>query len=247
MKNRHRQALGLMAFSAAAIAALSSLASDRAGTADGSARASAKVTSSVTVGDAFAAIDGTLSLLNHRVDDLKATPLNPLPIGTGDGVAIGWENSHAQDGSDTALGNGSTVSGGESTGIGANATIAADANRSVAIGADSRVTAAAGTAIGQGAVVSAANAVALGQGSVADEANTVSVGSDGNERRVTHVAAATSATDAVNLEQMRNADASTLATARAYRRHRDGNAQPGQPLHRQPDQDTGRSGRPTAG
>jgi len=73
-----------------------------------------------------------------------------------------------------------------------------------------------GTALGQGASASAAGAVAIGQGSVADEANTVSVGSNGQERRVSHVAAGTAATDAVNLQQMQAGDARTLASANAY-------------------------------
>jgi trimeric autotransporter adhesin len=44
-------------------------------------------------------------------------------------------------------------------------------------------------AIGGGAQASGDNSVAIGSGSVADEANTVSVGSQGNERRITNVAA----------------------------------------------------------
>jgi autotransporter adhesin len=44
--------------------------------------------------------------------------------------------------------------------------------------------------------------VAIGNGSTSSAANTVSVGSAGNERRVTHVATATSGTDAINLDQL---------------------------------------------
>lgn len=60
-----------------------------------------------------------------------------------------------------------------------------------------------------------ANSVAIGAGAVADRVNTVSVGATGQERQITNVAAATQATDAVNLSQMQAGDATTLATARA--------------------------------
>ncbi|WP_241024348.1 YadA-like family protein [Burkholderia sp. Ac-20365] len=68
--------------------------------------------------------------------------------------------------------------------------------------ADSSATGANATAIGGAASASGANSVALGSGSVAASDNTVSVGSAGNERRITNVAAATEATDAVNYAQM---------------------------------------------
>jgi autotransporter adhesin len=51
---------------------------------------------------------------------------------------------------------------------------------------------------------------------VADRANSVSVGSAGNERQLTNVAAATQGTDAVNLNQMNTANASTLSSANSY-------------------------------
>jgi hypothetical protein len=44
--------------------------------------------------------------------------------------------------------------------------------------------------------------VAIGTGSVADEAHTVSVGSQGNERRITNVAAGRNPTDAANVGQI---------------------------------------------
>ncbi|WP_321891857.1 YadA-like family protein, partial [Burkholderia cenocepacia] len=74
---------------------------------------------------------------------------------------------------------------------------------SVAIGGGSQASASNTTAIGDGAIATGAGAVALGQGSVADEANTVSVGSQGNERRITNVAAGQGPTDAVNMAQFR--------------------------------------------
>jgi autotransporter adhesin len=57
-------------------------------------------------------------------------------------------------------------------------------------------------AMGGGSQASGDNSVAIGAGSVADQADTVSVASQGNERRITNVAAGTAPTDAVNLGQM---------------------------------------------
>lgn len=56
-------------------------------------------------------------------------------------------------------------------------------------------------AVGGGALADAENSVALGQGSVANEANTVSIGAEGQERRLTNLAAGRNATDAVNMQQ----------------------------------------------
>jgi autotransporter adhesin len=71
-----------------------------------------------------------------------------------------------------------------------------------ALGANATVTASNGVAIGANASAIAANSVALGAGSVADRANTVSMGAKGAERQVTHVAAGTQSTDAVNVGQL---------------------------------------------
>lgn len=58
-------------------------------------------------------------------------------------------------------------------------------------------------AVGTDAKATANNAVAIGNGSVADRANTVAVGAAGSERQVTHVAAGTVGTDAVNVNQLK--------------------------------------------
>jgi autotransporter adhesin len=58
--------------------------------------------------------------------------------------------------------------------------------------------------------------VALGAGSVANQADTVSVGSAGDERRIVNVAPGTAPTDAVNLSQLTQSAASTLAQAKTY-------------------------------
>ena len=73
----------------------------------------------------------------------------------------------------------------------------------VATGADS-------IAVGSNAQATAANSIAVGAGSLADRDNTVSVGAAGAERQVTHVAAATEATDAVNLGQLQASEEGAL-------------------------------------
>jgi len=74
----------------------------------------------------------------------------------------------------------------------------------VALGRHAQAQASASTALGAGARVEAqaTGAVALGEGAVADRPNTVSVGRTDAERQVTHVAAGTQATDAVNKSQL---------------------------------------------
>ncbi|KAA9000908.1 hemagglutinin [Stenotrophomonas cyclobalanopsidis] len=73
----------------------------------------------------------------------------------------------------------------------------------VATGADS-------IAVGSNAQATAANSIAVGAGSLADRDNTVSVGAAGAERQITHVAAATEATDAVNLGQLQASEEGAL-------------------------------------
>ncbi|WP_313146711.1 YadA-like family protein [Stenotrophomonas sp.] len=73
----------------------------------------------------------------------------------------------------------------------------------VATGADS-------IAVGSNAQATAANSIAVGAGSLADRDNTVSVGAAGAERQISHVAAATEATDAVNLGQLQASEEGAL-------------------------------------
>lgn len=65
-------------------------------------------------------------------------------------------------------------------------------------------------ALGGGASATAASAVAVGAGALADRDGTVSVGAVGAERQVVNVAAATQATDAVNLGQLQASAAGAL-------------------------------------
>ena len=100
----------------------------------------------------------------------------------------------------TAVGQGSeaTAKGATAIGQGAKAT----KENATTVGQGSEATAEGATAIGQGAKATGKNAVAIGTGSVADDAHTVSVGSQGNERRITNVAAGRNPTDAANVGQI---------------------------------------------
>lgn len=76
--------------------------------------------------------------------------------------------------------------------------------------ADAAATGVDAVAIGGAASATADNAVALGSGSVADRADSVSIGAAGAERQLTNVAAATDATDAVNLGQLQASEQGAL-------------------------------------
>jgi len=130
-------------------------------------------------------------------------------------LAIGNDSS-ALTQSGTAIGTAAAADAIDSTAVGSGSNIAAAAEGATAIGAGSRVSAAGGSALGQGASVTASGAVALGQGAVADQANTVSIGAEGSERRLTHLAAGSAATDGVNVAQMQAGDAQVLGSARSY-------------------------------
>jgi len=68
--------------------------------------------------------------------------------------------------------------------------------------ADASAAAAETVAVGGNATALAANSAAIGSNSVADRANTVSVGNDLTNRQITHVAAGSADTDAVNVAQL---------------------------------------------
>jgi len=77
-------------------------------------------------------------------------------------------------------------------------------------GVEALATGADSIAVGSNAQATAANSIAVGAGSLADRDNTVSVGAAGAERQITHVAAATEATDAVNLGQLQASEEGAL-------------------------------------
>ncbi|WP_322091888.1 ESPR-type extended signal peptide-containing protein [Paraburkholderia bannensis] len=95
-----------------------------------------------------------------------------------------------------------------STAVSANTTsgvAAASGTQALAVGGGAVATGANSTAIGDKANASASNAVAIGANSIANRDNAVSVGQEGAERQIVNVAAGTSGTDAVNLNQLNNA------------------------------------------
>ncbi|HVX03683.1 MAG TPA: YadA-like family protein, partial [Rhodanobacteraceae bacterium] len=114
---------------------------------------------------------------------------SPSPTGTNS--AAGGANATASGTDSLAVGNDSTASGDQSTAIGTSSTASGTGS----------------TAIGDGAQATGDNSVALGAGSVANGDNEVSVGSAGNERKITNVAAGTAPTDAVNVSQLKQAQA----------------------------------------
>lgn len=127
-------------------------------------------------------------------------------------VAIGADNT-ANGGGAVALGNGSRAEGGVAIGyqatasglrsiaLGAAGTVASSAD-TIALGANSTANAANAIALGRETSAGGVNSVALGAGSVAINDNTVSVGNTVLRRRVTNVASATQANDAVNYSQL---------------------------------------------
>nr|WP_317845947.1 YadA-like family protein [Pseudomonas chlororaphis] len=92
----------------------------------------------------------------------------------------------------------------------------ASGKNSAAVGTGSQASGENSVALGNGAKASARNATALGANSVADRDSSVSVGSTGNERQITHLAAGTHGTDAVNLDQLTQSVADITTSANAY-------------------------------
>lgn len=138
-----------------------------------------------------------------------------VTLGTGasadfSSVAIG--NNAAATSSSTAVGGNATASGMGSTSVGTNAS---SGNDGTAMGTNANAGASA-TAIGLGATASAddvaigglasstgSNSVAVGYNSNDDgRANVFSIGAVGSERQLINVAAGTSGTDAVNVNQL---------------------------------------------
>ncbi|WP_293706587.1 ESPR-type extended signal peptide-containing protein [Stenotrophomonas sp. UBA7606] len=78
----------------------------------------------------------------------------------------------------------------------------ADALDSIALGSNALAEASNAVSLGVNAQAANIDSVALGAGSVTDRDLSVSVGDAGRERQVTHVAAGTEGTDAVNLNQL---------------------------------------------
>ena len=131
--------------------------------------------------------------------DTTATGVGASAAGNGATAYGAWASANGEN--TTAIGFRAVAQFAGSVAIGHNARATADP--STAIGDNSLASGNDSVAIGASAQATANRAVAVGAFSVADQPNTVSVGSAGNERRITNVAPGVSATDAVNVSQLR--------------------------------------------
>ena len=171
--------------------------------------------------------------------DALVTGENGVGIGEGvlvtalNGTALGAENTVSGE-NGTAVGYDNTVSGKNAAAIGTgnlagteNSVVIGFGSSSygddntgsnIVIGSKTQVTASQGIAIGDGAFVQGAGSIALGAGSFvgAGETNVFSIGSSDSTRRILHVTAGVDPTDAVNVQQMNDADDAILASAQKY-------------------------------
>ncbi|KJZ40389.1 hypothetical protein VC33_03725 [Pseudomonas fluorescens] len=160
--------------------------------------------------DSISSINNSVANQDKRVTDVDnrvtqaVTNVTNLQKGTDGMFQVNNTSNLAKPsatGDDSMAGGaGAKASGKNSSAVGTNA---------IAAGNNS-------TAIGNGSTAKADNSVALGANSVADRANSVSVGAAGNERQITHVAAGTAPTDAVNLSQLNKGLADATNNANAY-------------------------------
>ncbi|MGN8837229.1 ESPR-type extended signal peptide-containing protein [Mitsuokella jalaludinii] len=167
----------------------------------------------------------TLNDLTNTGENAYAIGTDALATGT-NAYAIGT-SAVATGESSLAVGNGAIVTAKDSIGIGTGSAVLGERSGSVgagstvygagsyAIGSDNTVGATDSTTkkpltdkgngtfvLGSNITTTANNAVILGAGSTDGGDNTVSFGSDANQRRLTHVAAGTSDTDAAILGQV---------------------------------------------
>ena len=92
---------------------------------------------------------------------------------------------------------------------------AATGTDSMAAGSGAKASGTESLALGNDATATAQGSIALGAGSVADRENTVSVGAAGSERAIVHVAAGSADTDAVNVAQLKQVQASAVGYDRS--------------------------------
>lgn len=116
-----------------------------------------------------------------------------------------------------AIGTATNVSGRQSIGLGINNNIIG--RNSGAIGNNNNVSGNNTYVLGNNVTTAANNSVVLGQGSTSNRDNTVSVGAVGAERQITNVAAGTQDTDAINVVQMRQANAAINSRVDALNRN----------------------------
>ncbi|MEN5351823.1 ESPR-type extended signal peptide-containing protein, partial [Luteimonas sp. TWI165] len=158
-----------------------------------------------------------------RATHLRSSALGSFASAMAENATAVGQAAMANNVNSTAVGSGSWAAGANSIAIGKafvwnsnpwgeETVLFTDG---IAIGTDAEVHGGRSIAIGAGAIVggwsmpddnglprNVENAVALGAGAVADRDRSVSVGRTGAERQITHVAAGTEATDAVNLAQL---------------------------------------------
>jgi len=161
--------------------------------------AGAAPTDAVNVSQLDAGVQSAISVANAYTESRLSQ------VAPGPGSAMFSVNSASPSGPSTV--------GADSVAGGAGAV--ASGSGSVAIGNSATATGAASMALGNGASVTADNSVAIGAGSVAGRGNAFSVGDAGAERTVINMAAGSADTDAVNVAQLRQAQASGTQYATA--------------------------------
>lgn len=136
------------------------------------------------------------------------------PTATGGSAFACGDGATASGGLGTAFGTDSSAGGGNAVAVGGLSN--ASGEFTTALGRSATASDDAATAVGFNSAATGNNSVALGANSVADQADTVSLGAAGAERRVTNMAPGTNATDGVNVSQLNDTAATTLASANQY-------------------------------
>ncbi|WP_272900292.1 YadA-like family protein [Pseudomonas sp. ADAK2] len=166
-------------------------------------------------------LDGAVAESKQYTDDSIAN-LNGAAVQQGARIStVEGDVSNIKNGTDGMfqVSNGSAAAKPKATGvdsIAGGAGAMASGKNSAAVGTQSQASGENSVALGNGAKASAKNATALGANAVADRENSVSVGSVGNERQLTNIAAGTSGTDAVNVDQLTKSVAGITDNANAY-------------------------------
>ncbi|ONC26365.1 hypothetical protein AQ914_04600 [Burkholderia pseudomallei] len=155
--------------------------------------------------------------MQQQLDPINQQVMALEGQGSGSGSTVSGSNATASGNASTAIGENSVASGDDSSAVGYGAAASgqsgsafgasavASTSNSTAVGTSASTTGADATAIGAHAGATGSDSVAVGEGSQADRDNTVSIGSAGNERQLANVAAATQATDAINVGQLDDA------------------------------------------
>ncbi|MGE8145592.1 YadA-like family protein [Pseudomonas frederiksbergensis] len=166
-------------------------------------------------------LDGAVAESKQYTDDSIAN-LNGAALEQGARIStVEGDVSNIKNGTDGMfqVSNGSAAAKPKATGVNSiagGAGAVASGKNSAAVGTQSQATGENSVAMGNGAKATARNATALGANSVADRENSVSMGSVGNERQLTNIAAGTSGTDAVNVDQLTKSVAGLTDSANAY-------------------------------